>query len=84
MIEAPVRTIIDVIAEFLACGPSADGVLIYHFPPVAQARLRFLLEQNREGELTAYEEDELDDYVRADEFMGMLKTNTRFKLRNID
>lgn len=84
MIEAPVRTINNVVADFLACRPSNKQVLEFYFPPVSQARLSFLLEQNRESELTTFEEDELDEYVRADEFMGMLKTNIRFKLRNTD
>ena len=84
MIEAPTRTVYGLVADFLACRPSDEQVLNFYFPPASQVRLRFLLEQNRESELTALEAEELDEYVRADEFMGMLKTNTRFKLRNID
>ena len=78
MIEAPVRTINEVVAEFLACRPSDEDVLQYHFPSFSQARLRFLLEQNRESELTALEKHELEEMLRADEFMGMLKANTRY------
>lgn len=84
MIDSPVRTINDVVADFLACRPSDDQVLTFYFPPFSQERLSFLLEQNRESELTALEEEELNEFVRADEFMGMLKANGRFKLRNID
>ena len=53
MIDAPVHEIKDVIAEFLACRPPDKDVLSYYIPPVAQARLRCLLELNRESELTA-------------------------------
>ena len=82
MIEAPVRTISDVIADFLACRPADEQLLKYYFPPVSQARLRFLLEQNRESVLSEIETAELDEFVRADEFMSMLKTHTRVKSRN--
>ena len=79
MIDAPVRTIQDIIADFLACRPPDEEVLQYYFPPISQARLSFLLEQKSESELTATDSEELESFLRADEFMGMLKTNTRFK-----
>jgi len=82
MVDAPVRTVSDVIAEFLACKPSDEAVLTYFIPPYLQARVEFLLVQNREDELTAEEELELDIFVRADDLMSMLKLKTRLRLRN--
>ncbi len=81
MIDAPIRTVSDVIAEFLACKPSDDDVLSYFMPPNVQDRVHLLLDLNGEDELTAIESEELDELARADDFMSMLKTNTRLKLR---
>ncbi len=83
MIEAPARTILDVIAEFLAGKPGDEELLAYYLPRELQARIAFLLELNGEDELTCSEAEELDDLARADEFMSLLKVNTRVKLRNI-
>jgi len=83
MIDTPIRAINDVIADFLACKPSDEEVLSYFMPPDLQARVHFLLDLNGEGELTAEEKLELDEFIRADEFMSMLKTNTRLKLRKL-
>ena len=81
MIDAPTRAVSDVIAEFLACKPSDEEVLSYFMPPNLQERVHFLLDLNGEDELTAIEAEELDELARADDFMSMLKTNTRLKLR---
>ena len=53
MIDSPVRTINDVIADFLACKPSDKEVLGYFMPPAIQKRVRFLLDLNGEDELTS-------------------------------
>lgn len=81
MIDAPTRTVSDVIAEFLACKLKDEELLACHMPPDLQARLSFLLDLNGEGELTPEERFELDEFIRADEFMSMLKINTRLRLR---
>lgn len=82
MINAPIRTVTDVIVDFLDCKPTDEEVLAYFIPPDLQARVGFLLVQNREDELTAEEELELDRFVRADDLMSMLKLKTRLRLRN--
>ena len=83
MIEAPVRTISDVIADFLACRPPAEQLLKYYFPPVSQARLRFILEQNRESVLSEIEtaRNWTNSSVPTNS-VSMLKTHTRVKSRN--
>ncbi|MCY4536994.1 MAG: hypothetical protein OXE52_02055 [Chloroflexi bacterium] len=81
MIDAPTRAVSDVIAEFLACKPSDEEVLAYFIPPDLQARVEFLLVQNRESELSVDDKLELHEFLQADQFMGLLKVKTRLGLR---
>ncbi len=81
MIDSPVRTINDVIADFLACKPSDKEVLGYFMPPAIQKRVRFLLDLNGEDELTSSEEEELDELARADDFVSLLKAKIKRRQR---
>ncbi|MDE2857627.1 MAG: hypothetical protein OXN94_07250 [Chloroflexota bacterium] len=81
MIDAPVRTVSDVIAEFLACKPSDEAVLTYFIPPYLQDRVHFLLDLNGEDELTAIEAEELDELARADDFISLLKAKIKRRQR---
>ncbi len=81
MIDSPVRTINDVIADFLACKPSDKEVLGYFMPQDIQKRVRFLLDLNGEDELTSSEEEELDELARADDFVSLLKAKIKRRQR---
>jgi hypothetical protein len=61
------------VLEFLASGPSADAVARFGPTPEMQERVSELLEKNRAGELSAAETEELDEYVRIDHLITMLK-----------
>ena len=65
MIDAPVRTINEVVADFLACRPSDEDVLGYFMPEEIQRRVHFLLDLNGEDELTCEEARELDDLLSS-------------------
>jgi len=43
-----------------------------------------LLDRNGEGELTFYEERELEDFIRANRMLALLKVKTRLRLKGID
>lgn len=81
MIEAPVRAVSDVVAEFLACKPSDEQVLAYFMPPYLQDRVHYLLDLNGEDELTALEAEELEELARADDLFGLLKAKIKRKQR---
>jgi hypothetical protein len=76
------RTVFDVITDFLASEPSTEELLTYHLPDDLQARADELVERNGEGQLTFDEQQELFDFMRADEMMAMLKAKTKLRLRN--
>jgi len=81
MINAPVRTINEVVADFLACKPSDEDVLGYFMPDDIQSRVHFLLDLNGEDELTCEEARELDDLLRANGFVSLWKAKTKRRQR---
>ena len=84
MLNSPVRTVFDVITDFLASAPSPDELVAYHLPDDLQARVDELVERNGEGQLTFDEQQELFDFMRADEMMALLKAKTKLRLRKSD
>lgn len=84
MISAPPRTVFDEITDFLASDPTPHEIVHYHLPENLQARVDELLEKNGEGELTFEAQQELFDFMRADEMMALLKAKIKLKMRNMD
>lgn len=82
MQHIPAKTVFDVVTDFLASKPSVDELLAYHLPDDLQARVDELVERNGEGQLTFDEQQELFDFMRADEMMGMLKAKTKLKMQS--
>jgi len=82
MQNATIRTVFGVITDFLASDPTRQEIIAYHLPDDLQARADELVERNGEGQLTFDEQEELYDFMRADEMMALLKAKTKLKLRN--
>jgi hypothetical protein len=61
------------ILEFLISQPSAKELLDFGPTPAMQERVNELLEKNRAGDLTSAELTELDEYMRINHFITMLK-----------
>jgi hypothetical protein len=82
MIEtAPVRTVFDVITDFLATNPTPQQIIAYYMPDDLQARLDELLDKNSEGEITPSEREELERFLNANQMFSLLKTKTKLKLK---
>ncbi|MDX2161121.1 MAG: hypothetical protein SF162_07345 [bacterium] len=77
---APPRTVFDVLTDFLAGSPSPEHILAYRLPPELEARALDLMTRKRETGLALDESLELDDFIRADDMMTLLKAKTRQKL----
>ena len=82
MLNAPPRTVFDVITDFLATDPSPEELFAYYLPDDLQIRVDELVERNGEGQLTFDEQQELFDFMRADEMMALLKAKTELRLRD--
>jgi hypothetical protein len=81
MLNAPVRTVFDVITDFLASEPAPEEIISYRLPDDLQARAHELLDLNNEGELTPEERDEMYDFIRVDQMMSLLKIKMLAKLK---
>jgi hypothetical protein len=82
MLNAPARTVFDVITGFLATEPSPGEIIAYHLPDDLQKRADYLLECNGEDLLTSEEREEMHEFMNADELFSLLKTKMKLKLRN--
>ena len=81
MHNIPVQTVFDVLTDFLASQPTDEELLAYHLPDDLQARVDELVERNGEGLLTFDQQQELFDFMRADEMIGMLKAKTKLRMQ---
>ena len=80
MSSAPARTVFDVITDFLASDPLPEDVLAFHLPREMETYALHLLGRQRAASLTSDEKSDLDDFMRADDMMTLLKAKTRVKL----
>jgi hypothetical protein len=82
MQNAAIRTVFGVITDFLASDPTPEAIIGFYLPDDLQARVDELVERNGEGQLTFDEQQELFDFMRADEMMALLKVKMQRKLAN--
>lgn len=61
------------VLDFLASNPSPEQIQAFGPTPEMQNRLSTLLDRSRANQLTPAEERELDEYVRIEHLMVMIK-----------
>lgn len=71
--------IYDELAELLASMDS-DKVLKFHASKAAQLRMEELLQRNKEGKLSAAEEQELERYITVEHIVRLAKARARQRL----
>ena len=64
------------ILNFLVSGPTPEEIYRFMPTPEMQTRASQLLEKNRQGDLSTAEQAELDEYVKIDHLITMLKAQT--------
>ncbi len=72
-LKTPAHKAASEVIEFLVSNPSAQAVHNYRLSEVSQKRVEGLLEQNREGVLGNADEQELDEYLRLEHVVRMVK-----------
>lgn len=83
MAVAPIFTpnpLFDEILDFLASGPSSEQIIAFQPSNTLDQRLHDLLDRNSRDRLTAEERTELDEFLRLNQFMNLLKIRARKKL----
>jgi hypothetical protein len=83
MVATQPETLFAEIIDFLASTPTPEAILAFKPSDRLEQRLSDLLEQNRQETLTAEERGELDEFMRMNHFMNMLKIRARQKLAGL-
>ena len=73
---------LDEVLTFLVSSPTPQQIIEFHASPAAQERLRYLLDVNREGTLTAEELAELDEASWINHFVILLKAKASKVLKS--
>jgi len=71
----------DEVLDFLTSTPTPEQIIAFRPSETTQARIRYLLDANRSGTLTAEEKTELDDFAEIEHWMRSLKIRARQKLQ---
>jgi uncharacterized membrane protein len=72
--------LMDEVLDFLASMPDEEEVLAFQPSEEMIERSRYLLERNRNRQLTPQEEEELDEFARINHMMIMWKARLRQKV----
>ena len=78
---SPERKSYDEIIDLLARGASSAEIVAFQLSEDTQERVRFLLERNSAGELTAEEEAELDILGEVGQVMQLIKIRAQEYLK---
>ena len=78
---APSASIQEEVLTFLLSSPTLQQIIDFHASETAQERLRYLLEANRQGTLSAEERAELDEASQINHFIMLLKTKAHKTLQ---
>ncbi len=73
------RRIVDPEQPFLS-EEAAQGILRLRFAAADLERMNELAARNREGKISPTEEQELDNYIRAGQILGILQSKARRSL----
>lgn len=81
MAFAPAQNLFDEVTDFLARAPGPEAIVEYRPSQALVTRMQDLLERNRTAGLTADEQAEMDEFLRMEHFMTMLKLKARLILK---
>jgi hypothetical protein len=80
MTVAQPTLLLDEIADFLASSPTPQEIIAFRPSEALERRALDLLQRNRENRLTEEERAEMEEFMRMDHFMTLLKAKARLKL----
>ena len=75
-------TLLDEITDFLASSPAPQAIIDFQPSKALTHRALELLQANRENRLTPEDRAEMDEFMRMEHFMTLLKAKARLKLAN--
>jgi hypothetical protein len=81
MQHPPVRTLTDVVTDFLSSAPSLEAIAAYRLPDDLQHRAHELLEKNRDNTLSEAERAEMEEFREIDHLLTLIKAKARLRLK---
>ena len=78
--DAPPRSVFDVVTDFFASQPTDEELLAYELPQRQQARLDDLIEIDANSRLTAAQREELGDYRFVEDILARVKVKIKQRL----
>jgi hypothetical protein len=78
--KTPTHQAVSAFIEFLTSNPSEQAIGAYKSPEVFQGRVEVLLEKNRLGTLSEDETKELDDYMKLEHVVRVIKIKAKTKM----
>ena len=82
MTDAVVRTIKDLVTDFLSSAPSLEEIAAYRLPAELQERAQELLAKNSSNMLASDEQHEIAEYRQIDHLLTLVKAKARLKLKS--
>ena len=82
MATVQLPSITNEVLDFLVSAPTPEQIIAFHASDTAQDRLRTLLDNNRNGTLTAEEKTELDEMHRINHFFTLIKARAMKVLKD--
>lgn len=83
MAVAALNALFDEIQDFLTSTPTLEQIIEFKPSEALEERLHYLLDQNGQGRISNEERQELDEFLRMNHFMNMLKIRSRKKLAGL-
>ena len=80
MAQAPSRMLFTEITDFIVSEPSLNEIIAYRPSETLNERLHDLLYKNANDSLSGDEKHELDEFLRLDHLIRMLKAKARLRL----
>jgi len=81
MANAAVRSITEIVTDFLGSAPTLQEIAAYRLPNELQDRAHQLLDKSRSGSLTDEERSEMDQFRQIDHLLTLIKAKARLKLQ---
>ncbi len=81
MADTPVKSIKEIVTDFLGSAPTLQEIAAYRLPDELQDRAHQLLDKNHSGSLTDEERAEMERYRQIDHLLTLIKTKARLKLQ---
>ncbi len=84
MTDTHIRTVKDIVTDFLGSAPSLEEIASYRLPADLQEHAHALLAKNRDGSLSAEERAEMDEFRQIDHLLTLVKAKARLRLKSSD